>query len=100
RVSRTLHVLHVTPQLRDPAADVLAVGLEFRLAGAARADPATEPAHRLAPAAEARQEIVGLRELDLRLALARVRVQGEDVEDERGAVDDLHVQPRLKRTQV
>ena len=38
--------------------------------GPARADAAAQPRHRLAPAAQPRQQVVELRELDLRLALA------------------------------
>ena len=52
------------------AADVLAVDLHLRLAAADPcADAAAEPAHRLAPAPQAGQQVVQLRELDLGLAL-------------------------------
>jgi hypothetical protein len=99
RVAGGLHRLDVAAELRDAASDVLPVRLELRLARPARADAAPQPAHRLAPAAQARQQIVELRELHLRLALARVRVQREDVEDQRGAVEDLHAEPSLDRAQ-
>src|SRR5690606_2978116 len=61
---------------------------------AAHADARTDlttglPTHRLTPAAQPRQKVLELRELDLRLALATLRVLAEDVEDHRGAVDDL-----------
>src|SRR5699024_2638980 len=49
------------------------------------------PGHRLTPASQAREEVFQLRELDLGLAFLGFRVLGEDVEDERGAIDDLHL---------
>jgi hypothetical protein len=39
-------------------------------------------------AAHAREVVLELRELDLELALGRVGVVGEDVEDDRRAIDD------------
>ena len=93
-------VLDVAAELRDPPADVLAVDLHLRLAGAAGPDAAAEPAHRLAPSAETGQEVVELRELDLRLALAAAGVQREDVEDQRRPVDhlDARAAPRALRS--
>jgi len=41
---------------------------------------------------EAREEIGELGQLDLKLALHRARALGEDVEDERGTVDDLEAE--------
>ena len=40
---------------------------------------------------EARQQVLELRQLDLQLAVARLRALREDVEDELRAVDDLEV---------
>src|SRR5699024_11837812 len=71
---------------------------DLRFPWAAGADPfptsslATRlPGHRLTPASQAREEVFQLRELDLGLAFLGFRVLGEDVEDERGAIDDLHL---------
>ena len=57
------------------------------------ADPATGlPGQRLTPAAQPRQQVLQLGQLDLRLALPAAGVLGEDVEDQRGAVDDLDLE--------
>src|SRR5690606_9784636 len=92
-------------QQRHAVADAAAVELDLRLtgaagphAGAARADlTARLAAHRVAPAAQARQQVLELRELDLRLALAGLRVLREDVEDHGRAVDDLDLDDVLER---
>ena len=47
-------------------------------------------------AAHAREVVLELRELDLELALGGVRVRGEDVEDDRGAVDHRHAERLLE----
>ena len=77
-------------------ADPPPVGLDLGLAGtagadaAAAGDPATGlPGQRLAPAAQPRQHVLQLGELDLGLALPAPGVLGEDVQDQRGPVDDL-----------
>src|SRR5690606_27614131 len=88
RLARGRHVLDLAPQPCHPGADAPSVELDLRLTGSARAhartaggDPATGlPGHRLAPSAQARQQVLQLRELDLRLALAGLGVLGEDVE--------------------
>ena len=48
------------------------------------------------PAPHAGEVVLQLRELDLELALRRVCVVGEDVEDDRGAIDDRDVERRLE----
>ena len=85
------------PQLRDPAVREPAVGLELRLARAARADAsadlrgpaaAGEPLEVLPHAAHAREVVLELRELHLELSLGRASVLREDVEDQLRPVDD------------
>ena len=46
--------------------------------------------------AHAREVVLELGQLDLELALGRVGVVGEDVEDDRGAVDHRHVERLLE----
>ena len=99
-----LHVRDLAAQLGHPGADPPPVELDLRLTGTARADagaaghPATGlPGHRLTPAAQAREQVLQLRQLDLRLALLALGVLGEDVEDQRGAVDDLDLDDVLQR---
>ena len=82
---------------RDAAAREAAVGLELRLAGAARADAAAEPLEVLPHPAHARQVVLELRELDLELALGADGVLGEDVEDQLRAVDDARLERVLER---
>ena len=84
-------------QQRDPAPRQPPVGLELRLAGAARADAAAEPLEVLPHAAHARQVVLELRELDLELALGAAGVLGEDVEDQLRAVDDARLERVLER---
>ena len=91
RVARGREVADLTAQQRHPRADAAAVELDLGLTGsaraharAARADLATGlTAHRVTPAAQAREEVLELGELDLRLALAALGVLAEDVEDDR-----------------
>ena len=78
-------------QLGHSLANAAAVGLDLGLAGTAGAhSPATAACataltrHRLTPAAEPRQHVLHLGEGDLRLALRRGGVLGEDVQDQGG----------------
>ena len=81
---------------RDAAPREPAVGLELRLAGAARADAAAEALEVLPHAAHARQVVLELRELDLELALGAHGVLGEDVEDQLRPVDDARLERVLE----
>src|SRR5262249_40409523 len=78
--------------LLDAMADHAAVGFELGLAGTSGADAAAQALEMLPLAHEARQEVGELGQLDLQLALHGARTLGEDVEDERGAVDDLEAE--------
>src|SRR5256714_15649145 len=90
RPARRLRALEAALERRDPVARQAAVGLDLRLARSARPDPAAESLEVGPQAAHAREVVLELRELDLELALGRVRVVGEDVEDDRRAVDHRH----------
>ena len=97
------HIGDLAAQLGHPGADAAAVEFDLRLTGTAGADALTagDPAtgltgHRLAPAAQARQEVFELGEFDLGFALAALGVLGEDVEDERDPVDNLDLDDILQ----
>src|SRR3954471_21073555 len=91
--TRALALPQLAPQRGDPVSRETAVGLELRLARAAGADAALAAAGAEAlevrpQAAHPREVVLELGQLDLELALRALRVAGEDVEDDRGAVDD------------
>src|SRR5207245_9892496 len=81
------------PKLCKANTDAATIGLELRLTGTARPEPAdprlAHARHRLAPAAKTGKQVVQLRELDLQLALGRVRVLREDVDAQRRTVEHL-----------
>ncbi len=88
-------------QGRDSIAGQAPVGLDLGLARTPSADAAihaacTEPFQVGPEAAHAREVVLQLRELDLELALGRMGVVGEDVEDDRGPVDHRHVERGLE----
>src|SRR5450631_2964255 len=76
-------------QLLHPAQQAPAVDLELGLARTPRADPRTLLAELQTATPQAGQAIAQLRELDLHRALLARRVLGEDVEDERDAIDHI-----------
>src|SRR5690606_29675025 len=97
----------LAPQLGDPLADPPAVGLELGLTGTTQTHTAVAarsaaglPGQRRTPAAQPGNQVLQLSELDLRLALLRPGMLGEDVEDERGPVDDLDLQLLLELAQL
>ena len=101
RAARGLRAAQAAPERGDAVAREAAVGLDLGLARSAGADAAVhasraqplevgpEPAH-------AREVVLELGELDLELALGRAGVVGEDVEDDRRAVDHRHVELLLE----
>ena len=105
-VARGREVADLTAQLRHAGADAPAIEFDLGLTGTTRAhagapgaDLATGlAAHRVAPAAQAREQVLELGQLDLRLALAALGVLAEDVEDHGRAVDDLDLHDVLERT--
>src|SRR5206468_4912534 len=107
-LARRGHVVDLLAELRHAGVDTAAVELDLRLTGSAGAHAGARAAHlatglaghRVAPAAQARQQVLQLRELDLRLALAALRVLAEDVEDHGRAVDDLHLDDVLERASL
>ena len=85
------HLLQLLLEPLDTLADEPPVRLYLRLAGAPRTDAASE-ALQVAPlACQTRQEVLRLRQFHLQAPLVRPRMPCEHIQDERGAVDDLHV---------
>ena len=103
RLTGGRHGVDLTAQLGHAGTDAATVEFDLRLTGPARADSGTAcdtatglPGQRLTPTAQTRQEVFELGEFDLGLAFAGFRVLGEDVEDERDAVDDLDLDDVLE----
>ncbi len=86
------HPLELLAELLDAVADDPAVRLELGLAGSPGPDAAAQPLEVLPLPDQPRQQIGELGQLDLELALHGPRALGEDVQDERGAVDDLEAE--------
>ena len=108
RLAGALEVLELAAQLGDLGVDAAPVGLDLGLTGttatdaaAVGADAATGLAGEVAtPAAQPLLHVLQLGELDLRLALLGLRVLGEDVEDQPGAVDRLDLELVLEVAQL
>src|SRR5262249_47818305 len=83
------HAVEIAADLLDPVADHAAVGLELRLPRPPGADAAAQALQVLPLTDEAREQVRELGQLDLELALHGPRPLGEDVQDQRGAIDDL-----------
>ena len=95
------HVVEPAAQRGDAVARQPAIGLDLGLARASRADAAdaaagAETLEMRPQAAHARHVVLELGELDLELALGRVGVAGEDVEDHGRAVEHRQVERRLE----
>ena len=106
-VAGALHLLQLAAELGDLGVDPAPVGLDLGLTGtaatdalAARGAAAGLAGQVAAPAAEPLLHVAELGQLDLRLALLGLRVLGEDVEDQRGPVDDLDLEPVLEVAQL
>ena len=79
----------VALELLHPRSRRRRIDLELRLARTAGADAGALLAQLEAATPQARQPVAELRELDLDRAFLARRVLGEDVEDQRDAVDDV-----------
>ena len=89
-------VVEIGADLLDPFADEPTVGLELALAGPSRADPATRARQVRPHPRQPRQVVLQRGELDLEPALLGPRVAGEDVDDQRGAIEHLAVEELLE----
>ena len=73
--------------LADTIADTAAIGFEFLFARAACANAAAKAREFFAASGEAREQVIQLRQLDLKLAFTRAGVRGKNVENELRAVN-------------
>ena len=81
----------------DPLAELAAVAFELGLTGAAQTDAADALPGEVGPeTGQTRQPVFELGQLDLEAPLVRRRAAGEDIEDQRRAVDDLDVERALE----
>ena len=92
RVARRAELAQVAFETLDPAEQPPPIDLELRLTRAAGADATTLLAELGTATAQAREAVTKLRELDLHRTVLAGRVLGEDVEDQRDAVDDVDVE--------
>ena len=76
------------------------VGLQLGLAGAAGADAAAQPREALAHAGQAGQQVLILRQLDLKPPLPGAGALGKDVENQRAAIQHCHAGGLLQRTNL
>jgi hypothetical protein len=70
-----------------PTIDLAAIRLQLSLAGTARADATTELGHFYSASAQARQEILQLRQFHLQLSFSRAGMAGENIQDQLSAID-------------
>src|SRR6516164_2020111 len=90
------HSLDGLPHLPDSRAQTAAIELELLLARSTRPDSTSEPRKQRASPSQARQEVIELGQLNLKLALAGARPPREDVENKLGPVDDLEPECQLE----
>ncbi len=91
-----VELIEVALELGDPPQDAPAVDLELGLTGTPGADARALLAELDAATAQAGEAVAQLRELHLQHALLAGGVLGEDVEDQRDAVDDVALEQRLE----
>src|ERR1039457_7193623 len=91
------HDFEVTRDVGNAILHPAAVGFQLRFTfTAAHADAALLPRQVAPETRQARQQMLELSQLDLELALAGAGALGENVENERGAVEDLAIEGPLQ----
>ena len=94
------HSLQVLFELINASLDAAAVGFKLGFPRSTGADSAAKLRHGLAPAGEARQQVLKLRQFHLELTLAGAGVAGKDVEDDLGAVENAKLERGLQVAQL
>src|SRR3989304_1765753 len=85
----TAELLQIAADPGHASADGPTVGFQLGLAGATRADAAPQSREIGSPTNRAGEQVVELGQFNLELAFPRLRALGEDIEDQRGAIDGL-----------
>src|SRR6266700_8327412 len=86
------HHLQVPRNAGDAVLHPAAVGFQLRLAFApAHPNSALLPGQVAPEPRQARQQMLELRQFDLQLAFSRAGALGENIEDERGAIENLAI---------
>ena len=100
-----LHGFDFAAQLSHPVANATTVELDLRFTGATRTDTGTASdlatsltRHRLTPTAKTRQEVFELCELNLGFTFAGFSVLSEDIQDQRGPVNDFDLDDVFETT--
>src|ERR1039458_7661332 len=83
------HRIEIVLDSLDAFSDAAAVGFELGFARTARADATAQTRHLHAMPAEARQDVVQLRQFHLQAAFPSVRARSKNVENQLRAVDDF-----------
>jgi hypothetical protein len=92
-----MNVTQLALDVDDSLAELAAVAFELCLTGAAQTDTTNALAGEVGPeTGQTRQPVFELRQLDLETPLVGRRAPGEDIEDKRRAIDDLHVERALE----
>jgi hypothetical protein len=92
QLAAAAHPLDIALELANTAGNATAVRFELGFSGAASADSAAQPGERCALPGETRQEILQLRELDLKPALCSARAPGKNIKNQLRPVDHLSIE--------
>ena len=95
-LAHAFDLLQIAPQFGDSFLNAAAIHFELALAIASHSDAAFLPRKVRPQSREARQDMLQLRHLDLHFAFPRASSLGEDIEDERGAIEYLAIEHTLE----
>ena len=90
-VARNLHLFNLFAELRHLVIDPTTIGLDLGLTRSAAANSTSLTRERITPTTKSREHITHLRQLYLGFTLTRFSMLSEDIENECGAIDHLHL---------